>query len=95
MTDNWQDCPTIEDVVEAKKRGDEIECRRPSSDSWERWVKEDWFGSWKYRCRPAKPMVKTVVMREIEVMQHNLKIRMFVSALKFTGNEREEVVPND
>ena len=95
MTQDWQDCPTFQSVAEALDRGDEIACRRPSRDFWELWVKEDWFESWKYRCLPAKPKVKTVVMREIEVTRHNLKMRMFVSDLTFTGNKREEEVPND
>lgn len=62
MTTEWNNCPTIEDVVEAKKRGDDIEVYGMSR--WASWTGGSWSEAWKFRCRPAQPQTKTITLRK-------------------------------
>ncbi len=63
MTTEWKACPTIEDVVEAKKRGDEIEYSTIYG-GWAKWDQATWNGGITYRCHPAQPKTKTITLRK-------------------------------
>ncbi len=96
--DGWQDCATMKSVVEAMERGDEIEVQE-FDGTWTKWEGSIWSKTRRFRCRPAKPKTKTVVMREC-LMKYSYGYEYVwfggnpgVYFVRYTGNERTEEVP--
>lgn len=58
---DWRELKTLQDVAEAQKNGDEIECR-DEGGRWFLWAGVYWHTSWKFRARPRQPKMKQVKM---------------------------------
>ena len=58
---DWRELKTLQEIVEAQKNGDEIECTGDGG-RWTPWAGEYWHTSWKFRARPRQPKMKQVKM---------------------------------
>ena len=59
MSNEWRELKTLQEIAEAQKNGDEIECR-DDGGRWTPWAGEYWHTSWKFRARPRQPKMKQV-----------------------------------
>ena len=60
MSNEWRTLSTLQDIAEAQKNGDEIECCE--YNEWVSWFGEYWEKDWRFRARPAQPKMKQVKM---------------------------------
>ena len=101
---DWKDCSSLQDLAAAQARGDEIEIATLGGQ-WLSWVGHTWNCEWKFRCRPAKPKTKTVVLREAlmlytvggytYVWYSTSEAESWGTFIRWTGGERTEEVPCD